>query len=311
MSWHVLHILTPDIHLKKYRGFLQCKKDGKTQQQIPLEDIKCVVLAAQGTIFSSKVLSALLEHKVGIIHCDDRFVPCGMTMPILETINPQILERQVLAKKLKDALWQKILRQKIENQATVLELIGTDAEYVREESRKKLLNESAAARQYFRVFFGKLGEPTLTRRQDDDHQINIMLNYGYTVLQAMIHRSLVAHGLNPVHGVHHIDRYQSHALVYDMMESWRPFLDLMVWVFLQYHQKEYFSDFKKYIAYSQSSWQSLHFDICKKSIKMVNCVDFASASLSNSFSCQKISPLWLPAVESSHLQDLLKWDGVL
>ncbi|MCF7830959.1 CRISPR-associated endonuclease Cas1 [Candidatus Gracilibacteria bacterium] len=232
-------------------------------------------------------------------------------MPILETINPQILERQVSDKKLKEWIWQKILRQKIENQTTVLELIGADSEYVREESHKKLLNESAAARQYFRSFFEKLGESNLTRRQDDEHQINIMLNYGYTVLQAMIHRSLIAHGLNPVHGVHHIDRYQSHALVYDMMEPWRPFLDLMVWVFLQHRQQKDFSDFKKYIAYSQTSWQLLRFDACKKNIKMINCIDFASASLSNSFVCQKISPLWLPAVKPNHLQDLLKWDGAL
>ena len=311
MSWHVLHILSPDIQLSKHRGMLLCKKDGIPMQQMPLEDIKCVVLASRGVSLSASVIAALLEHKVGIVHCDHRFVPCGMTMPMVDAIRPQVLARQVSATNLKKQLWQKILRQKIKNQAAVLQLIGADAAYLQAESKKKLLNESAAARQYFRVFFGALGAPSLTRRQDDGHQINIMLNYGYAVLQAMMHRSLVAHGLSPVHGVHHIDRYQAHALVYDMIEPWRPFLDLMLWVFLQHFSAEHFADFKKYIAYSQHSWQRLRFGICKKNVKMIQCVDFAAASLTNAFECQKTAPLWLPAVESSHLEALLRWDGAL
>lgn len=311
MSFHVLHVLNAPAKLQKYRGHLQLVKDKKVVQQIPFEDIKCIVLANKGISLSSNVLSALLEHKVGIVHCDERFIPCGKTMPLVQTINPKILERQIMAKKLKEKIWEKILRQKIKNQSKVLELIGANAKYVQEESEKKLLNESAAAREYFSQFFTALGEKNLTRRQDNKHEINIMLNYGYTVIQALVHRSLVAHGLNPVHGVHHKDRYQADALVYDMMEPWRPFLDLMVWVFCQKNKEANFLDFKKYIGFSEYSWQKICFDNCKHAKKMINCVDFSSASLANVFLCQKENQLWLPEVESNHFTDLIKWDGAL
>jgi CRISPR-associated protein Cas1 len=312
MSWHILHILSHSARLKKYRGHLQLIKDEQRVQQIPLEDLKCVVLASRGISLSSNVLSALLEHKVGIVHCDNTFVPCGMTMPLTQTIHPKILERQITAPKLKEKLWQKILRQKIKNQAQVLELMGADASYLQSEAQKKLLNESAAARQYFQGFFTCLGEVALTRREEGGHVVNVMLNYGYAVVQALVHRSLVAHGLSPIHGLHHKDRYQADALVYDLIEPWRPFLDLMVWVFCQKNTKRDFSDFKKYIGFSQHSWQTLRFSIdCKKSLKMINCIDFVSSSLANAFLCQKENQLWLPEVESNHFTDLLKWDGVL
>lgn len=161
MSFHILHILNTPAKLQKYRGHLQLVKDNRVAQQIPLEDLKCVVLANKGISLSGNVLSALLEHKVTLVHCDDKFIPCRMTMPLVQTINPKILERQIIAKKLKEKIWQKVLRQKIYNQAKVLELIGADCKYVQEESTKKLMNESAAAREYFSEFFSAIGEKIL------------------------------------------------------------------------------------------------------------------------------------------------------
>ena len=310
MSFYVLHLLSP-AKITKYRGFLKCEQENTLPKQIPLEDLRCIITTHREIEWSGSVLSALLEHKVVLVHCDQRFVPCGITAPLVETINPHILRRQISAERLKHHLWQKILRQKIKNQAQVLELVGASADFLKTEAEKKLLNEAAAARYYFQEFFSTLGEPKLTRRSDDGHQINIMLNYGYTVLQAMVHRSLVAHGLNPVHGLHHIDRFHAHALVYDLMEPWRPFLDLMLWVFIQKNSAEDFNDFKKYISFSAHSWEALQFEDCLKAKKMLYCLDASSASLSECFQCQKDRYLWLPEVEFNHLKDLLKWDGAL
>jgi CRISP-associated protein Cas1 len=49
-----------------------------------------------------------------------------------------------------------------------------------------------------------------------------MLNYGYTVLAALCHRSLLIHGLTPALGVKHMPRYRSTPLVFDLMEPFRP-----------------------------------------------------------------------------------------
>jgi CRISPR-associated protein Cas1 len=311
MSSYVLHVLTPQVRLSKYRGFLRCMQNAAPLHQIPLEDIKCVVLAARAVSLSSEVIAALMEHKVGIIHCDSRFVPCGVTMPMVQTINPLVLEEQVRNKPLKKRLWEKILRQKITNQATVLQLIGANDENVLREANAKMLNESAAARLYFSEYFKILGSPGLTRRSDDGHKINIMLNYGYAILQGLVHRSLVAYGISPLHGLHHVNRYQAHAMVYDIMEPWRPIIDLMVWNYLQKSSTKDFADFKKYIAYSQYGWQTLRFTISNKSVKMINAIDIHSTALSDCFKCQKTKNLWVPKVEYSHLQGLTKWDGAL
>ena len=311
MSWHVLHVLSPNTKLSKFRGHLRCEQVGQPPRQIPLEDLKCVILAYQGIALSSNVISALLEHKVGIIHCDQKFVPCGVTMPLVQTIDPLIQKRQITAKRINQALWQKILHQKISNQAKVLELIGADYEVLKAEAKKKLLNESAAARQYFRFFFTALNEPYLTRREDNDHELNVLMNYGYTVLQAMIHRSVVVHGLSLQFGIHHVDRYQAHAFVYDLMEPWRPFVDLLVWTFIQRAQTADLADFKNFIHHTAFGWTALTLQTCRGSQKMLNCIDHAIASVQTVYQCQKIKPLWLPKVETKHLMDLLKWDGVL
>jgi len=314
MSWHVLHLLTPQVKLSKYRGLLRCEREGEIPQQIPFEDLKAIVIAARGVALSSEVLKACMEHKVIVVHCDDKYSVCGLTVPILDPTNPEVLRLQVTAEGVKQSIWRKILHRKIENQMAVLGIIGGDTKYLQQYLKKKVLNESAAAKQYFSEYFRTLGEPELTRRHDDGHIINIMLNYGYAVLQAMVHRSLVVHGLNPIHGMHHIDRYQAHALVYDMLEPWRPFLDLMLYVYMQKTasaQDRIFQDFKKYIAFSQYSWQSLVFDINGNTVKMINSVDYSCSSLSNALLCQNAAQIWLPAVESSHYTDLLKWDGQL
>ena len=47
-----------------------------------------------------------------------------------------------------------------------------------------------------------------------------MLNYGYTVLAALYHRSLLIHGLTPALRVKLMTRYRSMPLVFDFM---RPF----------------------------------------------------------------------------------------
>ena len=52
------------------------------------------------------------------------------------------------------------------------------------------------------------------------------------VLAALCHRSLIVHGLVPQLGVHHKPRYRSDPLVYDLMEPFRPAVDLMLAEFM-------------------------------------------------------------------------------
>jgi CRISPR-associated protein Cas1 len=64
------------------------------------------------------------------------------------------------------------------------------------------------------------------RRDADLPDINALLNYGYTVLRAATIRAVVAAGLHPTIGLFHSNRSNAFALADDLMEPFRPLVDL-------------------------------------------------------------------------------------
>lgn len=66
------------------------------------------------------------------------------------------------------------------------------------------------------------------RRETSGSGTNVLLNYGYTVLRAAVRRALVAAGLNPCFGIHHHSHVNAFQLVDDLMEPFRPLIDLTV-----------------------------------------------------------------------------------
>ncbi len=84
--------------------------------------------------------------------------------------------------------------------------------------------EAQGAQRYWRLLFGDA-----FRRDQDGGGLNGMLNYGYTVLRACTARSVVAAGLHPSIGLHHSNDNNAMRLVDDVMEPFRPIIDLKVW----------------------------------------------------------------------------------
>jgi len=84
--------------------------------------------------------------------------------------------------------------------------------------------EAQGARRYWGLLFGDA-----FRRDQDGGGINGLLNYGYTVLRATMARAVVAAGLHPGIGLHHSHDNNSMRLVDDLMEPFRPIIDLKVW----------------------------------------------------------------------------------
>ena len=56
-----------------------------------------------------------------------------------------------------------------------------------------------------------------------------LLNYGYTILRSAMARAVVASGLHPSLGLHHSNDANAMRLVDDLMEPFRPVVDLKVW----------------------------------------------------------------------------------
>lgn len=70
------------------------------------------------------------------------------------------------------------------------------------------------------------------RNRHATHPVNAMLNYAYAVLESQVRIATVAHGLDPTIGYLHTCRPGRVALVYDLMEPLRPWVDLLVLGFL-------------------------------------------------------------------------------
>jgi CRISP-associated protein Cas1 len=228
MAGHIVHILRHGSRLTKDRGLLVCtfEDDGETRE-LPIEDVSAVIVAARGVFISMELVAALVESNAVILHCNESYRPAGVTSGIERVITSEALVNQATRDSaLHERLWKRIIAGKVANQAAVLERFGKQAAYLRCEIENGTVDEAACARHYWFEYFGIFGLVDVQRHGEDDLGINSKLNYGYAVLGALVHRSIIAHGLSPVFGMHHVIRYKAHAMVYDLMEPWRPYVDM-------------------------------------------------------------------------------------
>ncbi len=77
------------------------------------------------------------------------------------------------------------------------------------------------------------------RRHRENEDQNILLNYGYAVLRAIVARAICAAGLHPSLGIHHHNRYNAFCLADDLMEPFRPAVDHAVAEYMATHGEPY------------------------------------------------------------------------
>lgn len=82
--------------------------------------------------------------------------------------------------------------------------------------------EAQAARRYWPLLMG-----AAFRRDRDAPDVNGLLNYGYTVMRSLVARTVVAAGLHPSIGIHHANRGNAFVLADDLVEPFRPLVDLL------------------------------------------------------------------------------------
>ena len=205
----------------------------ENRRTIPIEDIGIAIIDNRQVTITSGVLEALLENNCAIITCDQRSMPVGLMLPLCgNTLQSERFRHQIEASQpLKKQLWAQTVQQKIENQSAAL-AIETDAETgcmekwatsVRSGDPDNL--EARAAAYYWKNLFPAIPEFV---RDRDGMAPNPMLNYGYAILRAVIARALVGSGLLPTLGIHHHNRYNAYCLADDIMEPYRPYVDLHV-----------------------------------------------------------------------------------
>lgn len=94
--------------------------------------------------------------------------------------------------------------------------------------------EAQAAVYYWKNIFPD--NPSFVRDQKGLPPNNL-LNYGYAILRAVVARALVSSGLLPVYGIHHHNRYDPYCLADDIMEPYRPYVDMQVLDIMNRHDE--------------------------------------------------------------------------
>lgn len=209
-------------------------KEVKTiAKTIPIEDIGLLILDNRQITVTQALLAKLLANNTAVISCDETHHPTGMLFNLDgHTLQSQKFQAQLNATvPLKKQLWQQTVVAKIQNQAAVLA--------IRRKENKMLLNlandvrsgdsencEAQAAAHYWKRVFP---DTLQFRRERYGPPPNNLLNYGYAILRAVVARSLVSSGLLPTLGIHHRNQYNAYCLADDIMEPYRPYIDLVVY----------------------------------------------------------------------------------
>jgi CRISPR-associated protein Cas1 len=234
MIGRIVEVADDRRHLFASRGFMvvqESEGERKELGQVPLDDIAAVIANAHGLSYTNNLLIALVERGVPFVLCAANHNAVGMLWCVdgnyqqAKRFDAQIGASRPTMKR----LWAEVVKSKLEQQAAGLEAAGAHTAPVKSLIAKVRSGdpeniEAQAARRYWGLLFGDM-----FRRDRNSGGVNAMLNYGYTVLRAATARAVIAAGLHPTLGLHHSNEGNPMRLVDDLMEPFRPVIDLKVW----------------------------------------------------------------------------------
>lgn len=229
MAWKGVH-LTKAARLSLADG--QCcvnQDDGEVR--IAIEDLAWIIVDTPQATLTSALVAACMQAGIAIVVTDARHTPSGLILPFHRHHRQGVIARlQADAKdSLKRRLWQAMVRRKILNQSAVLAAVGRDDAATLKQIARRVDPgdpdnvEARAARFYWGRLFADFA------RDDPTDRRNKLLNYGYAIVRAGVARALVAAGLVPALGIGHQGASNAFNLADDVLEPFRPFVDLMAW----------------------------------------------------------------------------------
>jgi len=237
MIGRIVEIADDRRHLFVNRGFLVVRDtEGERKElgQVPLDDIAAVIANAHGLTYTNNLLVALAERGAPFVLCGPNHNAMGMLLPIDgHHVQAKRIEAQIAASlPVHKRLWAAVVKSKLEQQAAALEAAAAPTAPLlalvgKVKSGDPENIEGQGARRYWGLLFGN----TFRRDQNGDG-VNALLNYGYTILRSATARAVVAAGLHPSIGLHHSNDSKAMRLVDDLMEPFRPVVDLKVWQLL-------------------------------------------------------------------------------
>ena len=229
-QWRVIDLCGFEGELRSTRGGVEVRPGEGAPMIVPVAEV-AVILVGMKVALSAAVLHRLAEADVAILFCDWRGIPEGGCYSWSDHGRVAARHRaqaDVSLPRKKNA-WARLIRAKIEGQASVLENLkirGSGellalADQVRSGDPGNV--EAQAARLYWSRALGK----GVGRKPAAGQLIgaNACLDYGYSVLRGHLMRAVLAAGLAPALGVFHRGRGNAFALADDLIEPFRPAID--------------------------------------------------------------------------------------
>ncbi|MCY1569350.1 type II CRISPR-associated endonuclease Cas1 [Staphylococcus pettenkoferi] len=230
MAWRIVYASEVD-KLALNLNSLKVNK-GDLEVKIPLNDIFAVVVEDLTVTITSRLLVELSSYNILVIFCNQKHLPECVLQPISGHYNQYLQMKEQLEwdSYRKSLLWENIIKQKIANQTHCLKFMEIDEERVVKMQKLKdsverfdeFNVEGQAAKYYFNSLFYDF------KRDNDELIENAVLNYGYTILNAAVARTIVAKGLIPALGIFHIGGRNHYNLASDLLEPLRPLVDLFM-----------------------------------------------------------------------------------
>jgi len=198
--------------------------------RVPFEDIAVIVLNHREITLTHPVLSACADYGIGLYSTGDNHQPNGVFVPFLPHSRATRMQRLQLDLDRPTAkrAWARIVQTKIQNQARCMELLSVAgaarlASYARRVRSGDGGNmEAQASAFYFPQVFGR------SFHRSQNNWTNAALDYGYAVMRGACARALVAHGMLPSIGMFHSSEQNAFNLADDLIEPYRPIVDLHV-----------------------------------------------------------------------------------
>lgn len=223
-------VITKQSKISYKNRFLVVKQEDD-EKYIHLSEIDTIIVDSISVSISSYLLKELSDNKINIMFCDEKHNPFGELISYYSKHNTSKMIKEQIEWKISDKnkMWTRIVKNKIMNQALLLNKIKSNKyelvlSYVDEVlDGDKTNREGHAAKVYFNAIYGNNFARNL------DNEINSALNYGYSVLLSFINKEIINNGYLTQLGIHHKNEFNQFNLTCDLMEPFRVIIDEFVY----------------------------------------------------------------------------------
>ena len=255
-----LVINTPGSYISKSGECFLIIKNKETKQEISSKKVEQLLVTTHAVI-STDVIELALENNIDIVFLKNSGQPLGRVwhskLGSITTIrrkqlflqdNPfgLILIKEWILQKMNnqaDFLSRLAMNRRDERHDIIKEAIGVinkQIDNVNSIPKEKTVEDVRNSMQGYegtasRVYFSTLGKIIPEKyafekrsRNPALDAFNCMLNYSYGILYSSVEKACILAGLDPYIGIMHTDNYNKKALVFDLIEMYRTYMDEFV-----------------------------------------------------------------------------------